>query len=168
MPTPTAMGTAGAKAVASTVARRWSRLGAILSRERLYLLAQQGALRMQGLARQTVDVYRTGRRLWLGPVRNAGLVAREVIRLIGQERQWPAVRSLPVLSPLAASEYRSLWQDMRGQMSSLEALGRQLRQASWGQLGGAVLVAGEVISLYYLGKLCTRGTKKTLGLMASS
>lgn len=161
MPTPTTV----ARATTGTVVRQLTRLSNMLTRERVETWARQSAARMQSLTHHAMGAYQAGRLLVLGPVRNAGLVTREVVRLIGREREWPTARSLPSLTSLAVREYGQLWRGTREWMRSVETLRDHLRRTSWGQVGGTILVLGEVLSLYYLGKLLTRGTKRTLGLI---
>lgn len=165
MPTPTTVGAATARAATGTMVRQLSRLSNMLSRERLEAWTRQGATHVQSLTRRARGTYQTGRLLLLGPVRNAGLVAREMVRLVGREREWPAARSLPSLTCLAVREYQQLWRNTLERIRSVDTLRDHLRRTSWGQVGGTILVLGEVLSLYYLGKLLTRGTKRTVGLI---
>jgi len=119
---------------------------------------------LEHLNRLSTANYHRARLLLMGPARNGLVVGRELLELIGRQREWRPLQKSTWEQ--AQNEYRSIWLRMK-QLRDLDALGNKLGEVSWKEVGQGVLIMGEMASIYYVGKLLAISTKKTLGLVLS-
>lgn len=122
----------------------------------------QTAGRVQDLA---VRGYKGGRMLMMGPVRNGILVGREFVEIVAKERQMTA---LPKgLWVPARQRYTEFFEKvfplaMRQEGQWVQAAAEYVKHLNWKQVGAATLIVGEVASLYYMSKLATITSKKSI------
>lgn len=117
---------------------------------------------LEQLHRLSTTNYHRARILLMGPARNALVISRELLELIGRQREWRPLQKSTWEQ--AQIEYRDIWLRMR-QLGNFNALKSKLAEFSWKEVGQGALIMGEITSIYYVGKLLAISTKKTLGLV---
>ena len=125
-------------------------------------LIQRTTQLLKHLDRLSTTNYHRARLVLMGPARNALVISREVLELIGQQREWRPLQKSTWEQ--AQSEYRDIWLRMK-QLKNLDAFKSKLGELSWKKVGQGALIMGEIASIYYVGKLLAISTKKTLGLV---
>ncbi len=130
-------------------------------------LAQRGRLLAHSTTQKSIKAFECARTIVKGPVRNGVLIGREFLSFLRTERQWPQHLPSRTLWRQAQQEYLQLAQHLRSVLSTRESITRWLQSTSWSAVGNSLLIAGEILSAYYVAKLLGRTVRGTGRLIFS-